>query len=1043
MVEYAELHTHSHFSFLDGVNSPVELVRQAKALGLSALALTDHNGLYGVVPFLQEARAQGMMAVVGAELTISSTQVRTGSIDPADEHLMVLARGLSGYRVLSRLITEGQMASRRKGEVHYELEQIAQVSPQHLMILTGCRKGRLRRVLEPAPGRFDPHAAEGVLDDLVQLFGTGQVVVELTDEGGVHDGRRNQILSELASRAQLRTVVTGNVHCASPAQFRLTQAVSAIRANASLDEVAGWMPPAGRYLRSPAEMAARHPEHLEAVRYSAQIAAECALDAELLTPELPDFTVPPGYDDDEWLAELTYSGADTRYGSRQENPAPYVVIDHELELIRKLGFAGYFLIVHDIVAFCRSAEILCQGRGSAANSAVCYCLGITAVDAYKYELLFERFLSGARREPPDIDLDIESDRREEVIQYVYKKYGRDHAAFVANVITYRRRSALRDAGRVFGFDEQVVRVWGKQTDRDGSLEHVPAHVVDLAEQLHHMPRHLGVHSGGMVLCKGPVIETCPVEWATAADRSVLQWDKEDCADVGLVKFDLLGLGMLSALKYAFEWIQKLHGVKLDLHSIPDDDPAVYDLLCAADTVGVFQVESRAQMSTLPRLQPRNFYDIVVEVALIRPGPIQGGSVHPYINRSHDPELITYPHEILRPVLERTKGVPLFQEQLMQIAITAAGFSSDQADQLRRAMGSKRSDERMEALKSELYAGMRSSGIDQSICDQIYRQLRAFAEFGFPESHAFSFAYLVYASSWLKVHYPYAFYAGLLAAQPMGFYSPATLIADARAHHVQVLSPDVHASQVKASVEPVPVGFAVRLGLNQVSGISDASAERIVDERQRAPFESITDLAHRAGLSHNQLHQLSMADAFSGFGVNQREALWVSRQHRGNSAHGRFQQLPLPLAELGGQRAIFAELGALERVRSDLASTGVSSTGHPMGFLRARLQEQGIESVEEVINGEAQRRLWVAGVVTHRQRPGTARGVTFISLEDESGLLNVVCTPGMWKRHEQAVRMHNVLRIRGFSERADGATNLVAEVIEPLETALTWSSRDFR
>jgi error-prone DNA polymerase len=794
----------------------------------------------------------------------------------------------------------------------------------------------------------------------------------------------------------------------------------------------------------------------------------------------------------------------------------YATLEHELDVIVSLGFPGYFLIVHEIVDFCRERGILCQGRGSAANSAVCYALGITAVDAVRHRLLFERFLSTGRSGPPDIDVDIESRRREEVIQFVYTRYGRVHAAQVANVISYRPRSAVRDAARAFGYDLGQQDAWSKSIERWGSLRgpepaspwwrmeraptvgpegltgddgieallgdgpaggagvarggldggpvptedrhdvvpvhrpppaselgHIPDPVLDIAEQMLRLPRHLGIHSGGMVLCDRPVIEVCPVEWATMPGRTVLQWDKDDCADAGLVKFDLLGLGMLTALRLAFESIERVEGVRLGLHSLPQEDPAVYDLLCAADTVGVFQVESRAQMATLPRLRPRCFYDIVIEVALIRPGPIQGNSVHPYIARANHREPVTYLHPLLEPALAKTLGVPLFQEQLMQIAIDVAGFSPAEADQLRRAMGSKRSLEKMEALHGRLLDGMRERGVPDDVAEKIFDKLKAFADFGFPESHAFSFAYLVYASAWLKVHHPAAFYAGLLAAQPMGFYSPQSLVADARRHGVRVERADVLASEVQASVERVTTRaggaeeLAVRLGLAPIRQVGETTAERIVDERTRGgPFADLADLAHRVRLTAAQLEALATAGALRCFGLDRRAALWAA-----GAAGGQGPQT-LPGTAVGLTAPTLPGMDAIETSVADVWATGISPDTFPTEFARPDLDAAGVCSVVDLAQAEAGRRVEVAGVVTHRQRPGTAGGVTFLSLEDETGLLNVICSPGLWSRHRTVARTSAALVVRGTVERADGVTNVMADRLEPLRLRVPSSSRDF-
>src|SRR6266536_964864 len=595
---------------------------------------------------------------------------------------------------------------------------------------------------------------------------------------------------------------------------RLATALAAVRARCSLDELDGWLPAAASaHLRSGYEQAVRLARYPGTVELAAEIGRALAFDLELIAPRLPDFPVPGGHTEMSWLRHLAEQGARRRYGPRgaERVPGAWRQIDHELDMIEQLGYPGYFLIVWDIVQFCEGAGIYCQGRGSAANSAVCYAIGITKADAVSLGLLFERFLSPERDGPPDIDLDIEAGRREEVIQYVYQRYGRERAAQVANVITYRPRSAVRDMGRALGYAPGQLDAWARQLDTwghgPGGLEgeaadhDVPPAVMELAAQVQGFPRHLGIHSGGMVICDRPVLEVCPVEWATMKDRSVLQWDKDDCAAIGLVKFDLLGLGMLSALHGTVDLIRSHHGVEIDLAELPQE-PAVYEMLQAADSIGVFQVESRAQMATLPRLRPRKFYDLVVEVALIRPGPIQGGSVHPYIRRRNGSETVTYLHPLLERSLKKTMGVPLFQEQLMQMAVDVAGFTAAEADQLRQAMGAKRSVERMERLRERLYRGMAERGITGETADRLYGQLAAFANFGFPESHAVSFAYLVYSSAWLKLHYPAAFLAALLNSQPMGFYSPRTLVADARRHGVVVRGPDLHASAATATLEPL-------------------------------------------------------------------------------------------------------------------------------------------------------------------------------------------------------------------------------------------------
>ncbi|NBH02800.1 error-prone DNA polymerase, partial [Amycolatopsis sp. SID8362] len=587
-----------------------------------------------------------------------------------------------------------------------------------------------------------------------------------------------------------------------------------------------------------------------AVGRAAVLGVEVAFDLRLVAPDLPPFPVPPGHDEMSYLRELTRAGAADRYGPREANPKAYAQLDHELAVIDELGFPGYFLVVWDIVRFCKQADILCQGRGSAANSAVCYALGICNADPVKWNLLFERFLAPERDGPPDIDIDIESDRREEAIQYVYAKHGRFHAAQVANVITYRAPSAIRDAAKALGHSPGQQDAYSKLVDRWGGVaatkqqtdDAIPADVLDLAARIEDFPRHLGIHSGGMVLSKQPVSEVVPVEWAAMADRSVLQWDKDDCAAVGLVKFDLLGLGMLSALHYTIDLIAEHHGSTVDLGKLDLADPAVYDMLCEADAIGVFQVESRAQLATLPRLRPREFYDLVVEVALIRPGPIQGGSVHPYIRRRRGEEKWQHAHPLLASSLDRTLGVPLFQEQVMQMAVDVASFTPSEADKLRRAMGAKRSSAKMKALMARFFAGCAANGLDRELAERIFEQIHAFSGYGFPEAHSMSFALLVYASAWVKRYYPAAFCAGLLRAQPMGFYSPQSLVADARRHGVRVREPDINASLVHATLEPDPDstgGVALRLGLAGVRHLGDDPAAAIVAERDAGgPYDGV-------------------------------------------------------------------------------------------------------------------------------------------------------------------------------------------------------------
>jgi len=1053
-VPYAELHCHSNFSFLDGASHPEELVEEAVRLGLEALALTDHDGFYGVVRFAEAARAVGLPTVFGAELTLGLRRTQGGVADPEGTHLVVLARDPEGYARLGRAISAGQRAG-EKGAPRLDLETLAGIAstPSHLAVstadrattgrwcvLTGCRKG----VVPAALVAHGPAAAARELARLVDAFGRDHVAVELWDHGDPVDSARNDALAELAVRAGLGVVATNNVHYAVPARRPLATALAAVRARRSLDELDGWLPAgATAHLRSGAEQARRFARYPGAVEAAGALGRACAFDLSLVAPRLPDWPVPTGHTEMSWLRQLTEEGGRDRYGPRDGEwvAGAWAQIDRELDVIEQLGFPGYFLVVWDIVRFCREADIFCQGRGSAANSAVCYALGITNADAVGLGLLFERFLSPERDGPPDIDVDIESGRREEAIQYVYERYGRDRAAQVANVITYRARSAVRDMGRALGHATGQLDAWAKQLDAWGSVatteaqgDHdIPADVLALARQVEDFPRHLGIHSGGMVICDRPITEVCPVEWGRMEGRTVLQWDKDDCAAAGLVKFDLLGLGMLSALHLTVDLIRSSSGEVVDLATLPQD-PEVYEMLGRADSVGVFQVESRAQMATLPRLRPRCFYDLVVEVALIRPGPIQGGSVHPYIRRRNGTEPVTFLHPLLEPALGKTLGVPLFQEQLMQMAIDVAGFSGAEADQLRQAMGSKRSQRRMEQLRARFYEGMAANGVTGEVADQIFDKLAAFANFGFPESHSVSFAYLVYSSSWLKLHHPAAFAAGLLNAQPMGFWSPQTIVADARRHGVEVRGVDVNASAAGATLEPGPAGWAVRLGVSSVRTIGDEVAGRIAAGR---PYVSMEDVARRATLTQPQLEALATAGACGFDGDDRRRALWAA----GAVAQGGPGRLP---GVVVGQAAPpLPPMAAVEEVAADLWATGLSPAHHPVEFAREALAGRGVLRAVDLAGAEADRRVLVAGVVTHRQRPATAQGITFLNLEDETGLVNVICSREVWAHHRRVARSAPALVVRGRLERSDGVVNVVADRLEALALAGRTTSRDFR
>lgn len=993
-VPYAELHARSHFSFLSGSSSPAELVAEAVRLEIDTLALTDLNGFYGVVEFAQAAVDVSLNTVFGADVSLSDTASRGDGRSEAGDNFVVLARDPQGYAALGTMLSAAHMAGAKRAPKLTFNQFLAACADAagHWAVLTASTESRVAAHLASAAGRDN-------------------VFVELVDHGNPLDSQRNDALAALAAEHNIGIVCANDVRFATTSHWHLAACFDAIAHRRTLAAHDGWLASnSSAHLRSGAEQQRRFARWPGAVETATALGHACAFDLRLVAPNLPPFPTPDDSSEMTYLRRLTTQCANARYGDPHEAPDAHKAVAHELDVIDQLGFAGYFLLVHDLVSFCRSRDIYCQGRGSAANSAVCYVLGITHVDAVGMGLLFERFLSPHRDGPPDIDLDIESGRREEVIQYVYDRYGRTHTAQVANVISYRRRSALRDISKV--------------------LERPPTDelVTQLADQAQHAPRHLGIHSGGMVICDRPLAQVCPTEWATKSDRSVLQWDKDSCAGAGLVKFDLLGLGMLSALHIAVDLVAVAHDTIIDLGKLPQD-PAVYDMLCAADTIGVFQVESRAQMSTLPRLRPRNFYDLVVEVGIIRPGPIQGGSVHPYIRRRHGREPVTYPHPLLEPVLSKTLGVPLFQEQLMAMAIEVAGFSPAEADRLRVAMGAKRSRERMAPIRQRLIDGMAQRNISAQVAEDIWNKMEAFATYGFPESHAASFAHLVYASAYIKHHYPAAFCAALLNAQPMGFYSPHTLVGDARRHGVEVATPNINASAEVATLEPDETsagGVRVRLSLASVRGVGTALAAAIADA---APFDSIEQLVRAVPqLSLAQLEALAAADVFGCLGLDRREALWaVGIAHRSSPS------------QLGGLFSTKApdELDRAtpsERAADDLWATGIAVDGHPTVFVRDELANAGVVCAD-TLRARPQGRVTVAGIVTHRQRPPTAGGITFMSLEDETGLVNVVIHRGCWL-HFRHVMYSGALVVRGRLERHDGAVNLVADKITPIDEVVS-------
>jgi error-prone DNA polymerase len=1034
--DYVELRCRSAFSFLDGASLPEDLVTRAAALGYDTIALADRNGLYGAPRFFQAAKDAGVRAIVGADVVVEGA----GTL-----HLLVEDR--AGYTHLCRLLTAGALG-RPKGDGRATWEQVEEHAAG-LFCLAGGDDGPL----------VDPTTATFRLDRLRGIF-ADRLAVDVhrhRDRAGARAARR---LVDLAETHRVPVVATNDVRHAVPQDRALLDVLTCIRLGTSVD-LAGrrLLSNAERHLKSATEMAALFHDVPAWIYESRRIAERCAFTLADLPYRFPDYPLPKGQTPQSYLRHLTYEGARERWRSMTQRT--HRQLEHELAVIAKLDLAGYFLIVWDIVRFCRERGILCQGRGSAANSAVCYALGITAVDAVSMDLLFERFLSEERGEWPDIDLDLPSgDRREEVIQYVYRRYGTRGAAMTATVISYRTRSAVREVGKALGFGlDQVDRLakllrqhgWHDQHDelaaqlRNGGVDPDAPRIgmlVDLVRRIQGLPRHLGQHTGGMVIAAGRLDDVVPLEPATMPGRNVLQWDKDDCADLGLIKVDLLGLGMMEALEEAIPLVREHDGVALDLAHLPPDDPTVYAMLRRADTIGVFQVESRAQMATLPRMRPDHFYDLVVEVAIIRPGPIVGQMVHPYLNRRAGHEPVTYPHPSLEPILKRTLGVPLFQEQLLRIAMVAAGFTGGEAEELRRAMGFKRSEERMQAIEGRLRAGMAARGITGTTQDDIVRGITSFALYGFPESHAASFALIAYASAYLKAHHPAAFYCALLNAWPMGFYHPATLVKDGERHGVRFEPVDVTCSDWNCTLERTPgearprpawgpgvseqrssrseraahgpPGSNLRLGLRYVRGLRKAAAERIVAAR---PFESSGELARRAALQRDELEALAHAGALGALGLTRRQALWqvASIERDSTSLLARLRP-PRPDAPL-------PSMTAFEETAADYATTSLTTGPHVMTYLRTRLRAEGVLATDELAHVRDGNAVRVAGHVIVRQRPGTAKGMCFLTLEDERGTANAFLTPPTYERWRVLLNTSPLVEVAGRVEHREGVTHV--------------------
>lgn len=1035
MPRYAELHCKTNFSFLIGAAHPEELVKRAAELGYAALAITDRNSLAGIVRAhvaIKETKLP-LKLIIGAEIT------------PEDAPpLLLYATDREAYGRLSRLITRGRRAA-EKGSCSLRFDDVAEHAA-----------GLLAAVVLPIAPECQKERAEQDLRAYRDVFGKRCHLAAAVHHGD-NDERDLARLADLARRCRTPLVATNDVHYHVPDRRPLHDVLTAIRYGMTVDTLGSRRFPNGeRYLKPADAMASLFAKYPRALPKALEIAEQCTFTLEELRYDYPEELCPPGQTPSAYLAQLSWEGAQRRYANGIPDKVRQL-IQRELELIAELHYEAYFLTVYDIIVFANARGILCQGRGSAANSAVCYCLGITAVDPDRTDLLFERFVSRERNEPPDIDVDFEHERREEVIQYIYDKYGRDRAGMTAEVICYRPRSAVRDVGKALGFSLDCVDRLAKVLDHYGGADKLvelskevgldpqaPSTIrfLTLCAELIDFPRHLSQHVGGFVISHRPLSELVPIENASMPDRTVIEWNKDDLDNLGILKVDCLGLGMLTAIRKSFEFVARHHQRQLTLANVPPEAPEVYDMICRADTVGVFQIESRAQMSMLPRLKPRRFYDLVIEVAIVRPGPIQGGMVHPYLRRRNGEEEAFYPTPEIKQVLEKTLGVPLFQEQAMRLAMVAAGFSAGEADQLRRAMAAWRRPGLIEQFREKLRDGMVKRGLPEEFAERVYGQIKGFGEYGFPESHAASFALLAYVSSWLKWRYPAAFAAALINSQPMGFYAPAQLIRDAQAHAIEVRPVDVNASDWDCTLEDRPDQDqpAIRLGLRMIRGMPKAAAERLVMMRGERSFRSVTDLARRAGLGRGVLARLASADAFRSLGLQRRSAFWQVLE--ADVDLPLFAGLDEPLETVPA----LPTMRLAEEVVADYDSISLSLKAHPMSLVRNELNKSRVMLAEELAQAKDKAFVRVAGLALVRQKPPTAKGVVFITLEDESGTINLVIWPHVWQKYSRIAKNAVALFVEGRIERTDDVVYVCPNKLEDLSSYLsgfTSQSRDFR
>ena len=1040
MEPYAELQVTSNFTFLRGASHPHELVETAASLGQQAIAITDRNSLAGVVRAHIAAKPLSIKLLVAARL------------DFADgPSLLCLPTNCKAYRQLATLLPLGKRRT-IKGQCELYYTDLIENYDDQIFITLPPKKldavfvDNLKNIAERAPGRCYLAASHNYLSNSLDNIAR---------------------LGEIAYFSHIPLVATNDVHYHVPERHVLQDTLTCIRESCTIDQAGFRLASnAEQYLKSPEEMARLFKSYPEAIAHTIEITEACTFSLDELQHQYPKEIAPSGISPQDYLAQLAYQGAHERYSGHVPDKVQQQ-INHELRLIGQLNYVPYFLTVHDIVQFAKSQNILCQGRGSAANSSVCYCLGITAVDPTQIELLFERFVSAARDEPPDIDVDFEHERREEVIQYIYKKYGRERVGMTATVVCYRARSAVREVGKALGLSlstisalNKTVWEWSRHAVTDRDVKEIgldPSNqrlrlTLDLARELIGFPRHLSQHVGGFVITQDKLSEMIPIENAAMTDRTVIEWDKDDIDALGILKVDILSLGILTCLRKSFDLVYQHYGHQLTLPKVPDNDCKVYDMLCQADSIGVFQVESRAQMSMLPRLKPREFYDLVIEVAIVRPGPIQGDMVHPYLRRRNGKEAVDYPSEELRQVLYKTLGVPLFQEQAMRIAVVAAGFSPEEADSLRRAMATFRKTSVIRNFKDKMISGMVARGYDRSFSENCFKQIEGFGEYGFPESHAASFALLVYISAWLKYHYPAAFAAALLNSQPMGFYAPAQIVRDVKDHGIEVRPPDINHSLWDCTLEVIEINkaqatnstsnkrnklFALRLGFRQIKQFKRDEAERVVTAR-KCNYGSIQNLWERTKLSTISLKQLARADSFASIGISRRHALWQIKGLDGplpplfaaaETHYGSYILKPKIEVSL-------PDMSSGEEVIEDYKTLRLSLKYHPLGLLRTKLKPFGLTQNHYLHHMHPGQNVKIAGLVLVRQRPSTAKGIVFITLEDETGIANIVVWPPIFDRYRRILLSAKILGAEGILQREGIVTHVIVKHLIDLSGSLS-------